>query len=61
VQGKRAKLIEVKVGNPTTDGKIQISGDVHSEDPIIINRPSELENNSYVKMKETEEKEEDSL
>jgi membrane fusion protein (multidrug efflux system) len=61
VQGKRAKLIEVKVGNPTTDGKIQVSGDVHSEDPIIINRPSELENNSYVKMKETEEKEEDSL
>lgn len=59
VQGKRAKLVEVKTGNQTADGNIQVTGDVHSEDPIIINRPSELENNSYVKMKEEEEEEND--
>ncbi len=48
----QAKQVEVSLGDEMEGGNLQIHGDLRVDDPIIIDRPVELEHNSFVKMKE---------
>lgn len=55
VYGNQVELTEVRSGKKLPDGSIEVPGvDLRVDDPIVINRPLELKNNSFVNIaKET--------
>lgn len=49
VYGNQVSLTEVRTGKKLPDGSVEVPGvDVRVDDPIVINRPLELKNNSFV-------------
>ncbi len=46
----QAKQINVTLGDATDDGQVQVYGDLRVDDPIIVGRPADLKNNSFVKI-----------
>jgi membrane fusion protein (multidrug efflux system) len=49
VYKNQARLTEVTLGEETEDGNIQVYGDLRVDDPIVVNRPAELKDGSFVK------------
>lgn len=49
VYGNQVGLTEVRTGKKLPDGSVEVPGvDVRVDDPIVVNRPIELKNNSFV-------------
>ena len=51
----QAKMTQIEVVGETSDGQVQVRGDLRVDDPIIIDRPQELKNNSFVRIKNSVE------
>lgn len=54
VYGNQSRLIEVKTGRELENGLIAVHGvEVRVDDPIVLNRPLDLKNNSFVEIVKT--------
>jgi multidrug efflux pump subunit AcrA (membrane-fusion protein) len=55
VYGNQARLTEVQVGRKLDQANIEVQTvNVRVDDPIVVNRPLELKNNSFVKVLQTQ-------
>jgi len=52
-QGHQAKRVQAEIGKELESGLVEVKADIRVDDPVIVNHPLELEDESFVRVLET--------
>jgi len=50
VYGQQVRLLEARLGDPGPNGTVEVMAEVRVDDPVVIEKPADLKNNSFVKV-----------
>ncbi len=50
VYGHQVRLLDARLGDPGPNGTVEVLAEVRVDDPVVVERPADLKNNSFVKI-----------